>query len=72
MFSFYFKNKMNATQEYTATHLDDDIIIEKNQNGTETYIFDPYNPLNKSIGEIDIQNILKNYGINTPIHIAHI
>ena len=47
MFSFYFKNKMNATQEYSATHLDDDIIIEKNQNGTETYIFDPYNPLNK-------------------------
>ena len=68
MFSFYFKNKMNATQEYSASHLDDDIIIEKNQNGTETYIFDPYNPLNKSIDEIDIQNILKNYGINTPIH----
>ena len=71
MFSFYFKNKMNANQEYNtlqASHLDDDIIIEKNQNGTETYIFDPYNPLNKSIGEADIQNILKNYGINTPIH----
>jgi dsRNA-specific ribonuclease len=48
--------------------LDDDIIIEKNQNGIETYIFDPYNPLNKLITESDIQNILKNYGINTPIH----
>ena len=72
MFSFYFKNKMNATYEYntqtTSSHLDDDIIIEKNQNGIETYIFDPYNPLNKLITESDIQNILKNYGINTPIH----
>ena len=60
---------MNAnTSEYQASHLDDDIIIEKNQNGVETYIFDPYNPLNKLITENEIQSILKNYGINTPIH----
>jgi dsRNA-specific ribonuclease len=60
---------MNAnTPEYQSSHLDDDIIIEKNQNGVETYIFDPYNPLNKLITENEIQSILKNYGINTPIH----
>ena len=60
---------MNAnTSEYQSSHLDDDIIIEKNQNGVETYIFDPYNPLNKLISESEIQTILKNYGINTPIH----
>jgi dsRNA-specific ribonuclease len=60
---------MNAnTSEYQSSHLDDDIIIEKNQNGVETYIFDPYNPLNKLISESEIQSILKNYGIKTPIH----
>ena len=60
---------MNAnTSEYQSSHLDDDIIIEKNQNGVETYIFDPYNPLNRLITESEIQSILKNYGINTPIH----
>ncbi len=48
--------------------MDDDIRVEKNSNGFETYIFDPYNPLNKSIGERDIQQILKNYGIDVAIH----
>ena len=43
------------------SHIDDDIRIEKNQNGIETYIFDPYNPLNKEIQTSDIQQILKNY-----------
>ena len=49
-------------------NIDDDIRVEKNSNGIETYIFDPYNPLNKSITEKDIQQILKNYGINVQIH----
>ena len=49
-------------------NIDDDIRIEKNSNGVETYIFDPYNPLNKAITENDIQQILKNYGINVKIH----
>ena len=48
--------------------MDDDIRIEKNSNGVETYIFDPYNPLNKTISQTDVENILKNYGIHTPIH----
>jgi dsRNA-specific ribonuclease len=52
----------------TASHIDDDIRIEKNPNGTDTYIFDPYNSLNKEIPTVEIQNILKSYGINVPIH----
>ena len=46
---------------------DDDIHVEKNQNGTETYIFDPYNPLNNMITVSEIEQILKNYGIDVPI-----
>ena len=47
---------------------DDDIHVEKNQNGVETYIFDPFNPLNNLISVNEIQNILKNYGIDVKIN----
>ena len=57
--SYYLQNNMN---------MDDDIRIEKNANGLDTYIFDPYNPLNKVISENDIRNMLSNYGINAPIY----
>jgi dsRNA-specific ribonuclease len=49
-------------------NMDDDIRIEKNSNGIETYIFDPYNPLNKLINNEQIQNVLSKYGVNYPIH----
>jgi dsRNA-specific ribonuclease len=49
-------------------NIDDDIHIEKNQNGTEICIFDPYNPLNKLIGKEQIETFLRKYGINAPIH----
>ena len=49
-------------------NIDEDIRIEKNQNGTETYLFDPYNPLNKMITQEEVETILKCYGITTPIH----
>ena len=61
-YSFYLKNKMNL-----VSHLDEDIRVEKNKNGFDTYIFDPYNPLNKEITQFEIEKILKNYGINIPI-----
>jgi dsRNA-specific ribonuclease len=48
--------------------MDEDIHIEKNDNGVETYVFDPYNPLNKEITEDEIQQILKTYNINIPIY----
>ena len=49
-------------------NIDDDIRIEKNSQGIDTYIFDPYNPLNKQITDKEIQQLLSNYGINVPIH----
>jgi dsRNA-specific ribonuclease len=49
-------------------NIDEDIRVEKNQFGVETYIFDPYNSLNKPITEIEIKVILKNYGIDVPIY----
>ena len=50
------------------SHIDDDIRIEKNQEGVETYIFDPYNPLNKMVNKEEIESFLSSYGINVPIN----
>lgn len=47
---------------------DDDIRVETNASGLETYVFDPYNPLNKVIDTNEIQSILRKYGINAPIN----
>lgn len=47
--------------------MDDDIRIEKNARGQDTYVFDPYNPVNKQISQTDIENILKRYGVHVPI-----
>ena len=47
---------------------DDDIRVEKKPNGVETYIFDPYNPLNKEIPVDAIQQFLGRYGIKAKIH----
>ena len=51
-----------------TSYADDDIRIEKNSDGLETYIFDPYNPLNKEITKDEIQQVLKKYGIDTLIY----
>jgi dsRNA-specific ribonuclease len=51
-----------------STFTDDDIRVEKNQNGIETLVFDPFNILNKEIQIKDIQDILRSYGIDVPIH----
>jgi len=48
--------------------MDDDIRVEKNSNGVETYIFDPYNPLNKQITDTDVANLLHAYGIDSSIY----
>jgi dsRNA-specific ribonuclease len=49
-------------------NIDEDIRVEKNSQGIDTYIFDPYNPLNKQITDKEIQQILINYGISVPLH----
>jgi len=46
---------------------DEDFIIEKNE-GQDVYVFDPYNSLNCEITSIDVQTILKNYGLDMSIH----
>jgi ribonuclease-3 len=46
---------------------DDDIHIEKRENGRDVYVFDPYNPLNKEITQIEVEGILASYGIQLPI-----
>ena len=51
---------------------DDDIHIEKNEQGADIYIFDPYNPLNKEITKTEVENILGKYGINVPIYNFHL
>lgn len=50
------------------TYTDEDIRVEKNQFGIDTYIFDPYNPLNKEITKEEIESILHAYGIQVPIY----
>jgi len=49
-------------------NMDDDIRIEKNQQGVDVYIFSPYNPLNKCIREEEVTQLLRTYGIQAPIH----
>ncbi len=44
-----------------------DIYTIKNPNGQETYVFDPYNPLNVLISNDDVYGILNAYGINNTI-----
>jgi len=46
---------------------DDDIRIEKTESGTEIFVFDPYNPLNKEITQTNVMDILTKYGIHLPI-----
>tara|TARA_B110000967_G_C18888831_1_gene565899 strand:- start:1904 stop:2905 length:1002 start_codon:yes stop_codon:yes gene_type:complete len=48
--------------------MDDDIRVEKNINGVERYIFDPYNQVNVAITNKDICTILNKYGLSMPIN----
>lgn len=47
---------------------DEDIIVQKNSEGEETYVFDPYNPLNNLITDAEIKQVLMRYGVNSDIH----
>ncbi len=57
---------MNPSQN-NHTYGDDDIRIEKNQFGVDTFVFDPYNNQNVAISEKDVLKLLNTYGINVPI-----
>jgi hypothetical protein len=62
------KNANNSEIHKHSAPLEDDIRLEKGIDGQETLVFDPYNPLNKLITIEEIQEILKTYGIESPIH----
>lgn len=47
---------------------DNDIHVEKNANGLEMFVFDPYNPLNNEITQEGIQTILNTFGVTMPIY----
>jgi dsRNA-specific ribonuclease len=47
---------------------EDDIHVEKNSNGNDIFVFNPYNPANNLITPDSVQMILKTYGINSPIN----
>ena len=60
------REEVPVAQNHPA--MEDDVRIEKGANGSDVYIFDPYNPLNKLITQSEVETILKNYGIHVPIH----
>ena len=66
-FSELSKKKLDNS-EHPKSLLEDDMRIEQNAQGVDMFVFDPYNPLNKLITVEEIQQILKKYGINAPIH----
>jgi len=49
-------------------NMDDDIRVENGANGSEVYVFDPYNPLNKQITDSNIHQLLKTYGLEVEIN----
>ena len=51
-----------------SVNIDEDIRIEKNINGEETYVFDPYNPLNKLISVEKIEEIMTKYNVPYKVH----
>jgi len=60
---------MNSTNYHKLSVFGgDDIHVEKNQFGQETYVFDPYNPQNIMITDSDVNRILDAYGINVHIN----
>lgn len=46
-----------------GNNIDEDIRMEKNAQGIETFLFDPYNPLNIAINEPEILSVLRKYGV---------
>jgi dsRNA-specific ribonuclease len=47
----------------SSSAADDDIRVVRAPNGLETYVFDPYNPLNVEITQADVEGLLRSYGI---------
>ena len=52
---------------YSKMKKDDDIVIQK-ENGVESYLFDPYNPINQEITVEEVEAFLKQYNVPMSIH----
>jgi len=61
------KNRKLNLAVHSYNHNNDDIYIEKNQQGVEVCIFEPYNPINTLISLNEVHGILEKYGINIKI-----
>jgi dsRNA-specific ribonuclease len=59
---------MNNINSLNNLNFDEDIRVEKNNKGIDTYIFDPYNPLNKEITQPEIETLLRKYGVHAKIN----
>lgn len=57
----------HSTRNQNPSSVEDDVRVEKNARGQDTYIFDPYNPVNRIITKTEIETLLHTYGINAPI-----
>ena len=61
-------SSLNLPIGYKRTMFSEDDVKVEIRDGIETMVYDPYNPLNRMITQPEIENLLKNYGINVPIH----
>ena len=59
---------MSSRNRRFVSGSDDDLHIERDVNGVDTYVFDPFNSLNKEITKEDITKLLKTYNIDMPIN----
>ena len=51
---------------------EEDIYLGKNEQGVDTYYYDPYNPLNQEITKQEVETILAKYGIKISIYNFHL
>ena len=51
---------------------EEDIYLGKNEQGVDTYYYDPYNPLNKEITKQEVETILAKYGIQLSVYNFHL
>ena len=61
-------SSLNLPIGYKRTMFSEDDVKVEIRDGIETMVYDPYNTLNRMITQPEIENLLKNYGINVPIH----
>ena len=52
---------------YSRLKKDDDLLVVK-ERGVESFVFDPYNSLNKEITVEEVESILRTYNVKQPIH----